>query len=158
MFYCFQNEILLPGTQSFSIFGSGRVGYLKKSSGRVGYRDPVRPWSFVHIAHKCTLHISLCRWQTHAIRVFVLLSRLVLCLEEIEYQWSHKKSLFMVRLTGGFLWLTWVIMNAIFNLVVTHILHARRSLSWCFFFFNWLNLFLDWETADWPEDAKLSGL
>ena len=24
---------------------SGRVGYLKKSSGRVGYRDPVGPWS-----------------------------------------------------------------------------------------------------------------
>ena len=44
MFYCFPNEIQLPGTQSFSIFGSGRVGYLKKSSGRVGYRDPVRPW------------------------------------------------------------------------------------------------------------------
>ena len=45
MFYCFPNEIQLPGTQSFSIFGSGGVGYLKKSSGRVGYRDPVRPWS-----------------------------------------------------------------------------------------------------------------
>ena len=44
MFYCFQNELELPGTQSFSIFGSGWVGYLKKSSGRVGYRDPVRPW------------------------------------------------------------------------------------------------------------------
>ena len=44
MFYCFPNEIQLPGTQSFSIFGSGRVGYLKKSSGQVGYRDPVRPW------------------------------------------------------------------------------------------------------------------
>ena len=44
MFYCFPNEIQLPGTQSFSIFGSGRVGYLKKSSGRVGYRDPVGPW------------------------------------------------------------------------------------------------------------------
>ena len=43
MFYCFQNEIQLPSTQSFSIFGSGRVGYLKKSSGRVGYRDPVGP-------------------------------------------------------------------------------------------------------------------
>ena len=38
------DEILLPGTQSFSIFGSGRIGYLKKSSGRVGYRDPVRAW------------------------------------------------------------------------------------------------------------------
>ena len=45
MFYCFPNEIQLPGTQSFSIFGSGRVGYLKKSSGRVGYRDPVGPCS-----------------------------------------------------------------------------------------------------------------
>ena len=44
MFYCFPNEIQLPGTQSFSIFGSGRVGYLKKSSGRVGYWDPVSPW------------------------------------------------------------------------------------------------------------------
>ena len=38
----------------------------------------------------------------HAIKVFVPLSRLVLCLEEIEYQWSHKKSIFMVTLTGGF--------------------------------------------------------
>ena len=31
----------------------------------------------------------------HAIRVFVPLYRLVLCLEEVEYQWSHKKSIFM---------------------------------------------------------------
>ena len=57
MFYCFQNEIWLPGTQSFSIFGSGRVGYLKKSSGRVGYRDPVRPWLGVIR----TVHYFYCR-------------------------------------------------------------------------------------------------
>ena len=36
IFCCFQNEIWLPGTQSFSIFGSGRVGY----------RDPVGPWAW----------------------------------------------------------------------------------------------------------------
>ena len=42
IFCCFQNEIQLPSTQSFSIFGSGRVGYLKKSSGQVGHRDPVQ--------------------------------------------------------------------------------------------------------------------
>ena len=43
MFYCFQNEILLPGTQSFSIFGSGQVGYMKKVQDGLGTRIPSGP-------------------------------------------------------------------------------------------------------------------
>ena len=73
MFYCFQNEILLPGTQSFSMFGSGWVGYLKKSSGRVGYRDPVSPWS--QPGHCLTPHGSpyteAHRAEKQTVRLFV---------------------------------------------------------------------------------------
>ena len=43
MFYFFPNEILLPGTQSVSIFGSGRVGYLKKVRDGSGNGIPSDP-------------------------------------------------------------------------------------------------------------------
>ena len=77
-------EYWLPGTQSFSIFGSGQVGYLKKSLGRVGYRDPVRPWStsvfpFIHLpSGRWCLYWCwywcwcLCRWPLFLL--FLLLS------------------------------------------------------------------------------------
>ena len=80
MFYCFPNEIQLPGTQSFSIFGSGRVGYLKKSLGRVGYRDPVRPCRGVNVSWeqelKSNLFISRQMMEDHGDKPFGVMERL----------------------------------------------------------------------------------
>ena len=47
-------KYLLPATRSFSNFVTGRVGYLKKRLGWVGYRDPVRPclWKMMYQQRK----------------------------------------------------------------------------------------------------------
>ena len=46
-FIAFQMKFNYPVPSHFQFSGrdgSGQVGYLKKSSGRVGYQDPVGPW------------------------------------------------------------------------------------------------------------------
>ena len=55
MFYCFQNEIQLPSTQSFSIFGSGRVWYLKKVQDGSGTGIPSDPGLDPHLDLAATL-------------------------------------------------------------------------------------------------------
>ena len=57
MFYCFQNEISLAGTQSFSIF---RVGYLKKVRDGSGTGIPSGP---DHLLDWVRLDVHIILWS-----------------------------------------------------------------------------------------------